>query len=222
MLIMKMFRILLLVLFTVVFAGCATIPKQSYLLSEELGIKLNSLEDSHLELLHRFFDQKRAQVDNYIRERWIPEFAQNLFGDPALAGQLKDLTETGSPEDMLNAFVFMGTSLQTDINNKRTEMILPLDELENLLEQKIRNEYNVTRSINNTLTSFLYSASKVDENRIRFMEMFGISQDKINEVIDETDHIVEELVKAGGKAAELGEKGTEYLDKLNELKNNIP
>ena len=219
---MKTFRNLLLVLFTVVFAGCATIPKQSYLLSEELGIKLNSLEDSHMELLHRFFSQKRAQVDDYITERWIPSFAQNLFGDPALAGQLKDLTESGSPGDMLNAFVFMGTALQTDINNKRTEMILPLDELENLLEQKISNEYNVTRSINNTLTSFLYSASKVDENRVRFMEMFGISQDKINEVIDKTDHIVDELVKAGGKAAELGEKGTEYLDKLNELKNNIP
>jgi hypothetical protein len=219
---MTTFRNLLLVLLTAIFTGCATIPKQSYLLSEELGIKLNSLEDSHLELLHRFFGQKRAEVDDYIRERWIPAFAQNLFGDPALAGQLKDLTESGSPGDMLNAFVFMGTTLQTDINNKRTEMILPLDELENLLEQKIRNEYNVTRSINNTLTSFLYSASKVDENRIRFMEMFGISQDKINEVIDKTDHIVEELVKAGGKAAELGEKGTEYLDKLNELKNNIP
>jgi len=219
---MTSIRNLLLVIVALIYTGCATVPKQSYLLSEELGIKINSLEDSHLELLHRFFSQKRVQVDDYIRERWIPAFAQNLFGDPALAGQLKDLTESGSSEDILNAFVFMGTALQTDINNKRTEMILPLDELENLLEQKIRNEYNVTRSINNTLTSFLYSASKVDENRMRFMEMIGISQDKINELIDKTDTIVEELVKAGGKATELGEKGKEYLEKLNELKNNTP
>lgn len=203
------------------FFGCASIPKESATLSEELGLQINSLEKSHIALLHSFFAQKREAVDNFIKERWIPVYAGNLFEDPGLKEELKELCNSSNTEDLFNAYTVLGTQLQSDINDKRTELIKPLDELEKNLEEKIRNEYNVARSINNSLTSYLYSASKVEENRNRYLEMLGVTQDKINTAIDNADKIVDGLVKAGDKATEIETKGAEYLKKLNDLKNSL-
>ena len=76
----------LCVFLTAVFlSGCASIPPEAPELSMELGNRISAIEDAHITLLNRFFDQKRSDVDEFIEEEWVPVFAEEFFSNPAIA-----------------------------------------------------------------------------------------------------------------------------------------
>jgi hypothetical protein len=212
----------------VLVSSCISIPKQAPQLSEELGNRINSLEKSHISLLNSYFEQKRKAVDEFIERTWLPEFASNFFSKPAISEAWNEIVESKDTKDRLDFLVAVGPQLQIVINEKRQELIAPLNDVERQLEQMIRDEYNTTRSINNTLTSFLTSASKVKENQQRYLDMLKITDDKITGAIDQTDRIIgdllsqsEKVVDAQNKVKEYTAKAEEYKEKLNALKDKI-
>jgi len=93
--------------------------------------------------------------------------------------------------------------------------------LEKEIEIQIRGEYDVAKSINNSLTSFLYSASKVDESRIKYMEMLGVTNGKIDEALTKTDDLVSKLVKVGTDVVDKESQIKTYLSKVQEIKDKI-
>jgi hypothetical protein len=218
---LKITKIFIVIIVSVFIAGCATIPKQSAQLSEELGYKLNKIEHSHILLLHNFFNQKREIVDDFIVKLWIPKFSENFFSNPTIEKTWNEIVSSGNKEDRLKFITLLGPKLLSQIENKRQELIKPLDILESDIEQKILNEYNAAKSINNSLTSFLYSAAKVDENRSRYLEMIGVTDTKIGEAINNTDQIVTDLIKGGETTLDNLGKVNSYLSKLEEIKNKI-
>jgi hypothetical protein len=217
----KIYKTLIAFLVGILITGCATIPKQSAQLSEELGYKLNNIEHSHILLLHNFFNQKREIVDEFIVETWIPKFSEEFFSNPTIEKTWNEIVNSDNKEDRLKFITLLGPRLFTQINKKRQELIKPLNDLEKEIEVKIQNEYNSAKSINNSLTSFLYSAAKVDENRSRYLEMLGVSDTKIGDALNTTDKIVTDLVKGGETTSDNLEKVNSYLSKLEEIKNKI-
>ncbi|MBE9469311.1 MAG: hypothetical protein IMY72_13470 [Bacteroidetes bacterium] len=212
----------LLFIFSVfLICSCATIPKQAPSLSEELGIKINSLEKSHINLLHSFFNQKRKVVDEFIVKEWVPAFTEEFFTNQTIKDAWEEIASSSNKEDRTKFLTMLTPKLQNKINSKRIELIKPLDDLERELEHKIRNEYNIARSINNSLTGFLYSASKVDENRKRYLEMLGVSDDKINNTLSKTDNLVNQLVKQGNVALEKEQQIEAYLKQLKKINTDL-
>lgn len=201
--------------------SCASIPKQAPELSEELGIKISSIEKSHLALLHFFFAQKRELVDEFIIKEWTPVFAREFFNNTEINAAWNAIVASGNTEDRLKFIVLLGPKLQGQINKKRLELIKPLDDLERAMENSIREEYDIARGINNSITSFLYSASKVDENRSRYMKMLGVKEEKVDEALNKTDEIVGKLVQIGGTVLEKEKQANEYLEKIKEIKNKL-
>ena len=212
------FIILISVLFLY---SCATIPKQAPSLSEELGIKINSLEKSHINLLHSFFNQKREIVDEFIVKEWVPVFTKEFFNTPTIKEAWEEIVSSNNKEDRTKFLILLTPKLQKKINSKRIELIKPLDDLERDLEFKIRNEYNIAKSINNSLTSFLYSASKVDENRTRYLEMLGVTDEKIDNTLSKTDSLINQLVKSGNTALDKENQMESYLKQIKEIKKNL-
>ena len=179
--------------------GCATIPSEAPQLSAQLGTRISAVEASHKRLLADFFNEKRRRVDEFIQEEWIPLFAKELFSDPAIAETWDEVVRSQQTEDRVKFILMVGPRLQKKINAKRLELIHPLDELERTIASRLKNEYDQMRAINNTLTSFLVSASKVEETRRRYLEMVGISEKKIDDFINETDQAVTELSVQGNR-----------------------
>jgi hypothetical protein len=206
---------------TLLFGGCAVIPKEASVLSEELGNRLTSIQKSHITLLHSFFDQKRDLVDEFITEKWVPVFAKEIFNNKTIQDTWKEVVASNNDEDKLKFVVILGPKIQDQINKKRIDLIKPLDDLEKEIEYKIRNEYEMARSINNSLTSFLLSASKVDENRSRYLSMLGIKDESIDKMLTETDDIVSQLVSIGETAISKEDQARSYIEKIKELKKNI-
>ena len=216
-------------LFTsVVLSSCISIPKQAPELSEQLGKQISSLEKSHVSLLNSYFDQKRHAVDEFVDKVWLPEFAANFFKNPEISDAWNEIVNSKDTKDRLDFLVFVGPQLQEIINEKRQELTAPLNALERELESVIREEYTNARSMNNTLTSYLVSASKVKENQQRYLDMLKLTDDKISKAIDQTDSVIGNLVSEAEKVKDAVDKvekyssqADEYKKKLIELKDKI-
>jgi hypothetical protein len=213
--------VIILLFFCLIFLGCVTIPPEAPELSVELGNRISALEESNITLLHRYFDQKRNEVDRFIEQQWVPVFAEEFFSDPFISDAWDTIVTENNKSERLKFLIMTGPKLQAKINNKRLELIKPLDDLERRIEGELRNEYAQMRAINNALTSFLLSASKVTETRNRYLEMVKVTDKKIEKVINKTDNAVFDLLKKTRDVQDKTEAVEEYLDELRSIVDSI-
>ena len=197
--------------------GCATIPGEAPELSAELGNRISAIENAHFNLLHKYFDERRQQVDELITNEWVPEFAEQVFTNPAIENVWAEIVRSNNKQDRLQFLVRVGPKLQAKINAKRMELIKPLDDAEKILESTLRDEYQQTRAINNSITSFLISAAKVDENRARYMNMLGVTDQKIADAVDRVDSAVEILLDKAKELPDKQKRAEKYLEKVNNI-----
>ncbi len=201
--------------------GCASIPPEAPELSVELGKRISAIEESNITLLKRFFDQKRKEVDKFIEDEWVPEFANQFFSNQTISNTWDTIVRENDKQQRLLFLVKTGPKLQKRINEKRLELIQPLDDLERRLEAKIREEYTQARALNTSITSFLLSASKVAENRNRYLEMVGVTDDSVGKLIDKTDDAVSDLVGHADGAQDKVIRAKEFLSKVREIRDSI-
>jgi len=202
-------------------AGCASIPPEAPELSAELGQRIASIESANITLLNKFFNQKRREVDHFIEEEWVPELANNFFSNRRISSTWDTIVREGNKKDRLKFILKTGPRLQSKINAKRLELIQPLDDLERKIEKKIRDEYAQARAMNNSITSFLLSASDVAANRSRYLTKAGISENDLSKLIDKTDTAVTDMLSTSGKVQDKALRLEEYLDKLKSIKESI-
>lgn len=201
--------------------GCASIPPEAPELSGQLGTRISAIEAAHTRLLEQFFAEKRRRVDDFVQEVWVPTFAAEFFGDAKVDEVWREVVASKDPKDRLKFITLVGPRLQEKINKKRLELVKPLEDLEREVKSKLKIDYDQARSINNTLTSFLQSASKIEENRKRYLELIGISEKQVDKYIDQTDEAVSELV---GKAKDVQNKVKDaevFIDKIKKITSNI-
>jgi len=195
-------------------SACAAIPKESADLSIELGKRISALETANMALVNKYFNEKRNRVDKFVEEEWVPEFAAQFFANEQIANLWNQIVSSGKTADRLEFIVTLGPKLQAKINTKRLELIKPLDDAERVIEEHLRDNYDQARAINNSVTSFLISYVKVAENQNRYMEMLGLKEEKVTEVLDQVDSAVDSLLGAAEKVVDRGEKTKLYYNKL--------
>jgi hypothetical protein len=221
-----------ILLITVILTGCASIPPEAPELSAQLGARISSLEAAHVRLLQEFFLEKTRKVDDFVQEVWVRLFAQEFFGDPDVDAVWKQVVQSQDPKDRIKFITLVGPKLQQKINEKRIELVRPLNELEATITNKLKSEYDQARAINNTLTAFLYSASKVEENRKRYLDMIGITDKEVDKFINETDEAVSELVAAAGTIEDftkdvekhkktIAEDVKKYQGRINDIRKKL-
>ncbi|MDP1602978.1 MAG: hypothetical protein Q8M03_06895 [Legionella sp.] len=214
----KIFSIIFVVMS---FTGCASIPPEAPELSAQLGTRISSLETAHVRLLQEFFRDKRLRVDDFLQEVWIPIFAQEFFSDPKVDAMWKQVVQSQDAKDRLNFIALAGPKLQVKINQKRVELIQPLDELEAEIRSKLKAEYDQARAINNSLTAFLQSASKIEENRKRYLDMIGMTNTDIDKFVNQTDQAVSELVVAARSIEDRVQDTERYREKIKSILDKL-
>jgi hypothetical protein len=200
-----------------ILTGCASIPSEAPELSAQLGTRISSLESAHIRLLQEFFRDKRQKVDDFIQEVWVPVFAQEFFSSPKIDAMWQQVAKSQDPNDRVKFITIVGPKLQEKINLKRTELIKPLDELELTIKNKLKSEYDQTRAINNTLTAFLQSASEVEENRKRYLDMIGITDSEIDNFVNDTDQAVSKLVDAARNIGDKAKDAEKYRERIDSI-----
>lgn len=201
--------------------GCASIPPEAPTLSQELGKRLTALQAANITLLHRFFDMKRSEVKNFVYNEWLPIFADGVFSDPNMQEVWQKVVASKDASDKVEFIRRLGPKLQKALNDKEAELVTPLDQLEREIETRIRAEYDQAFAINNTLTSFLLSASEVDANRQRYLDKVGITKEKTEVFVNQVDEAVGDLLKKTKDLEEKKQAAIEFLAKIDSLKSEL-
>ena len=206
---------------TISFLSCVSVPKESIMLSESLGTALNETERTHFSLLNLFFQEKRAQVDKFMEDTWIPEFSKDFFSNPKVSEKWNAVCATNDDSEKLKFITNVGVSLQKKINEKRQELIAPLNEMEQTLEEKLLANYNSLRVTNSVITNYLMSASKVKDTQINALKMLGIEQGQLDNTLGEVYSIMGDIndnvsnITTGKDASEA------YLKQLQDLSKKL-
>lgn len=98
----------ILILVCVITVACASIPPEAPEMSAELGKRIAAIQDANLSLLHRFFDLKRAEVDRFIQNEWVPTLAQEVFSDSKIKKTWDIIVAENNPIDRLTFLVITG------------------------------------------------------------------------------------------------------------------
>lgn len=201
--------------------SCATIPPESAELSVELGKSIAALEKSYLSLLGRYFDDKRAVIDRFVLEEYAPAFAEEFFSNPMILGAWNTIVDENNEADRLRFILLVGPRLALHLEEKKREYTKPLDEIEKLVESEIRAQFAEVIAINSAITSFLVSASKVEENRNRYLEMVGVTDELVGHTISEVDTVVGNLVAGARSASEYADKAEAYLAEAKKIVDSL-
>ncbi|HEX6982034.1 MAG TPA: hypothetical protein VF181_04680 [Balneolaceae bacterium] len=193
-------RIFLLALSLFLIAGCASIPKEAPVLSQEIGERVAVMERAHLRLVHEYFELKRKRVNRIFEQEWIPAYAKSFFSQPQVSSYWNKLVSEDDKAARLQFLTGLGPRMLKEIRDSRAEFMQPLNELETTIENNLHYNYLQILSANNTLTSFLMSSSKVAENRQRYLDMLGVEQAEIGVYIDAIDKKTQQIMEAITKA----------------------
>ena len=202
-------------------AGCATIPAEAPVLSQQLGERMGAVESAHMRLVEQFFNEKRIRVEEFVENVWIPMFADSLFADPRVTAVWDEVVRSNDPRERLRFLTVIGPRLQRKIDSKRRELVQPLNDLEVLVKDRLHGEYDQMRAINNSLTAFLASAAKVDENRRRYLEMIGIHESDVAGFITTTDDAVSNLLQSARGAGAQVENAMKFAATIRSIIDKI-
>ncbi|MCL1073010.1 hypothetical protein [Shewanella dokdonensis] len=202
-------------------AGCTNTPPEAPELSIELGNHLQVLEASHKALLQQFFNNKREQIDIFMHEQWLPEFANTFFSKPAIAKAWDTIVSENNKADRLKFLLHVAPQVQEALNQQRQQLLKPVNELESKLLSALDAEYTQAYAINNTITSFLTSASQITENRNRYLKMITGDDGKYADYLNKVDAAVAKLTQYADDASKYEAKATEFMDEINALKGKF-
>lgn len=203
-------------LLLVVASGCTSVPPAAPVLSAELGSRIQETRAAHRALVRMYMDDKRAEVDRFLMEEWVPVFARDLFQKQPVVRAWDEVVRSNDPKMRLDFLVGLGPRLQAAINRKRTELIRPLDEMERSILRRLDDNYDQMLALNATLTGLLASASRGGETRQEILKMLN-AQQKLPSYLDKVDEVVN-LIVAGRDTFDQNHKRIEdIVDSVKEF-----
>jgi hypothetical protein len=149
--------------------GCASIPREAPELSAELGGRIKETRSAHVETVRLYMEAKRTQVDKFILDEWLPRFAKDLFSQDVVVRAWEEAAATKDPALRLDFIRQLGTRVQKRLNEKRTELMAPLDEMEREILRRLDENYDEMFAMNGTLTGMLSAGAKASETQGRIL-----------------------------------------------------
>jgi len=172
-------------------AGCATIPKESVKLSENLSGMIESAKASHVNLVNKYFEEKKNEVKRFVMEEYKPVF-------------IKNVGERLKTQDREFTFELYDRAMER-ILKKMDQWVGEVEEMRIEVLNELDEHYYLMSQTNEAITGLLRSASKVEESRKELIERSRIEAEKVidfgklEERIQGIMNKISEAKKIGGK-----------------------
>jgi hypothetical protein len=222
----------LVILLIFIFGGCASIPKETVLLSQTIGKDLQVLHRSHQNMVEFHFRKIKTDINTFVDDVYAPfvihfvlkkelESFKNgdvsLYGTIEIVGQKADKSES---ENAINAMADFQNAARKQIERKRNELLYPILKQEESVLESINRSYEQVSYANTTITFYLKSLRKLKDTQEEALSVVGL--DGINSLIthslvDLSDQ-VDMLVKKG---KEIDVKSDNAYKKLEDLSEKI-
>ena len=177
--------------------ACVHVPKEAPALSRELGGRILALRAAHLAAVRGYVDGKRAEVDRFIQEEWLPAYAKNVMQEPAIQRIVESAT---TPADRIELLTGLSQRIQKRVDQRRVEMMRPLDELERELVRRTQAAYDELTAGNAALTALLDAHAETSSKQEEVLKTLNVDE-KLAAGLGKVEQVVG-LMTAGKDAFE--------------------
>lgn len=179
-----------------ILSGCASVPRESAELSADLGTMIRDARESHFALIDEYMRQRRARMDNFMEQKWIPTYMKNFMRESKFAEQYD--AEKNPAEKAAIAEEFQQQASK-DIAQQRAAMADALADVEGLLRKRIADHYDNMLVVNEALTAHLLSAAKVTTARDEIMKKLKLPANELVP-LQKLDSTLRKIEQFEGKA----------------------
>lgn len=184
----------MLLLVSVMAAGCGSTPPQTVALSEIVGQDVQSLQISYRALIRTHYDSLRQQVNTFVDHEWAPVFLEEFI----TSGQLVERASQDDPGDVLRDVGAWVEKAIERIEERRQQLLAPIDEQERELSGAVDEAFARVMRANATVTAHLRSRVELEEEQDKLLEQFRMGELR--------ERIESSLANASAKTRELIEK----------------
>jgi len=161
--------------------GCATVPKETLILSGEMGSMIQDAKIAHVNLLNEYELSRRERIDEYMSTTWIPRFITKMAEGGDLWGKVCKTSNECTKVSELQGFVLAAAS---KITAKRKELTDALDYAMTELRTAVAQHYDILQLSNKTVTDNLRSVRANDEVLESTMKMAGMKPEALTPLKD--------------------------------------
>jgi len=172
--------------------GCASIPKESAELSENLGVMLNDAKAAHFGMIDVYVEERHQRIDDYMKYVWTPQFIiafmDQIDFDKAVCNLKGRMDRAYEMQEIVEA-------ISKKVIAKRKELLRALRKTERMLRRKAREHYDRIELVNSAITSNLRSVVKVRELRNEVLKALSVPVEEIESSFDKANTELEKLMK---------------------------
>ncbi|MFA9370984.1 MAG: hypothetical protein ACERIH_04685 [Labilibaculum antarcticum] len=217
----------------VLFSACASIPKETVLLSQTLGNDLQILHKSHRDIVDIHFKKIENDINSFVDEVYAPfvihfalkaelkrykEGVSSLYGIIEIAGKKEGKKESKDAIDVMQEFQ---EAARNQIESQRRELLLPIKEQHSELIRSINLSYENASHANATITAYLQSLRKLKGSQQEALSKIGLdgADTIVTKSLLKVSEQVEKAVKTGKKIDIQSEDAYKELEKIsNQIK----
>lgn len=183
----------ILIILLIVFQSCASVPKESVALSQELEFMIMNSKKAHLELLDYNLSIQLERIDHFLETQYVPSFVGSFVNHSSVLENLELAASDEAKSAELQQFIQAALPV---IIQKRSEMAQVALEMNTALRQSIEAHYQEMLHVSQTLSAHLASAATVVETREDLRQKLEESQwilpleqmnDSINAMLEGND-----------------------------------
>ena len=226
-------KFIIFVITTTLITSCASVPKETVLLSQTLGKDLKILHNSHRNIVQLYYKKIKDNINVFVDEVYSPYIINYMLktemqgyknGEQSLYKAIADGGKLATSSATENAMGYMQDFLEIvklQIEEKKESLLPPLETEERELLNKINQSYENVLLANASITNYLKSIQKLKETQQEVLSMVGLSvadTTVINSLMTVSEK-VNEAVKAGKKIDAESDKALEEIEKVtNKIK----
>lgn len=205
---MKSSRILLIFVALLIITSCATVPKESVELNSQVGEGIETLHESYIKLLNKYFEDKRKAIDDFIEHTYLPRFVENIR---------TGLEEAGEDPDSFEASMI--SDITKEVIRKRDNMHEEIEKARIALHTRINNNFRLINRANDSITDLLKSLADLDEQLSLYSKSVKkVTKEKID--FDKMENVFDEFLIEAGSDSENAVNFYEQIKMLLERDNN--
>jgi hypothetical protein len=226
-------KFIIFVITATLISSCASVPKETVLLSQTLGKDLKILHNSHRNIVQLYYKKIKDNINVFVEEVYTPyninyrlnkELQDYKNGDyslyglmlPKPQGSIVKLDTLQVNKELINYMEDILFIVKSDIEDYRAELLSPIETEERELLNKINQSYENVLLANASITNYLKSIQKLKETQQEVLSMVGLSgadTTVINSLVTVSEK-VNEAVKAGKKINIESDNALEEIEKV--------
>ncbi len=157
-----------------ILASCAQVPEESITLSEDVGSVLEELRQKNAALVVRMFDDRKAQINQFIDETYAPFVVSAAMKKVNALDRLKRLVDEGKGDQALKLMQIMVNRSLARIQAKRTELLQPIQRQEGQVKAAFDNAFGIAIKGTETTTGLLRSVRRVHSAQDQILGELGL------------------------------------------------